>query len=107
MIGRSVRATAYGGNRAGYLYAALALNVVIDAGHVVSIAPTDGSYATAAGLRVGSSGADLQVTVATHRGDTTSTYCFPDRTFVTVGATATPVCAAGVVCDIVLGGCTP
>lgn len=106
-----VAATSYGGNRAGYRYAKLALNVVIDTGRVVSIGPTDGTYATAAGVRVGASEATLQASAppaaATQRHGTTATYCYADHTLVTVGATATPVCAAGTVCDIVLGGCTP
>lgn len=107
----TVKATPYGGNRAGYLYPALALNVVIDDGRVVTIAPTDGSYATAAGIRVGANGAELHAVrppaAGIHRGETTITYCYADRTLVTVGATATAGCAAGIVCDIVVGGCTP
>jgi hypothetical protein len=105
-------ATAYGGNRVGYLYADLKLNVVVDAGRVVAISPTDGSYATATGIRIGSSERLVTATATVptrtqHPGATNASYCLADHTLVTVGVSQSSACSTGEVCDIVIGGCTP
>jgi hypothetical protein len=104
--------TAYGGTRSGLVYQKYGLNLVIDSDLVVQVTPMDGRYSTAAGIKVGGPLPPNAATDAkTRDANGVTTYCFADHTLLTVRSSdragASPACAVGTVCDIVLGGCTP
>jgi hypothetical protein len=92
-----------GGNRTRYDYGKLQLHVAVDTGRVVFVAPDDPSYATGDGIHLGAAEAVL----GTHAGElawrrdrhTAISYCYADRTLVTV--------ADGQLHEIALGGCNP
>jgi hypothetical protein len=113
-VGKPTNEQSYGGNRRRLDFPPLKLQVVLDGGAVVFVAPLDGSYATSSGLHVGSIAGDLASAgthFTKHDRNGTISYCFDDATLVTVagpGASVpADVCATGTVCDIAIGGCNP
>ena len=111
-FGEPQHGTPYSSTRVGYVEPKLRLSFVTESGVVVQVSPTDGSYATALGIRVGSPlPASAGATEWTRKSHGVALYCFTDRTFVTVRtseqAGASPDCAVGTICDIAVGGCNP
>jgi len=113
-VGKPTTEQSYGGNRRGLTFTELKIHTVVDTGRVVFVSPLDASYTTTTGLRVGAREEDVRPVLApASRRDRNGTisYCFADRTLVTVSGEGASmpanVCARGQVCDIAIGGCEP
>jgi hypothetical protein len=99
------------GSRLDYLYAKLKLHLRVENGRVVFVAPDDPLYATASGVHLGSTEQELVAKAGVQlvwrhvEGDAIS-YCFAHTLVTVAGAESKdPICAAGVICDIAVGGC--
>lgn len=112
VIAEPVHGMPYSATRTGYLYGKLRMSLVVERGVVVQVSPSDGSYRTASGVRVGGPlDAAIAATASKREYHGVASYCFPDHTFVTARtgekAATSPDCAVGTICDVVVGGCVP